>query len=128
MNDSYIAQDHLLALFEDPGVKVTIEQENLIEANLKAAVSQFRGNRRTDSANPDRDFGSQSSSSALSKYTVDLTPLAADEKIDPVICREGRIRQIVRILRRRSNNNLILVGEPGVGKTAVIQVCSFVFS
>ena len=51
MNDSYIVQDHLLTLFEDPGVKVIIEEANLIEANLKAAVSQFRGNRRTDLAN-----------------------------------------------------------------------------
>lgn len=134
MGDSYLGQDHLLlALFKDPSLKAIIEEANLTEVQLETAFNQFRGNRRIDSTIADRDFGPQSSSNlqpgfgALPKYVVDLTTRAGDGKIDPVIGRDDDIRRIAHILRRRTNNNPVLVGELGVGKAGVVEVCSTLF-
>ena len=122
MHDSYIAQDHLLlALIKDPVIQPIIKEAGLTEATLKTAIDQIRGNRRVDTKNAEQGFD------ALSKYAVDLTALAADSKIDPVIGRDHEIRRVVRILCRRTKNNPVLIGEPGVGKTAVVEVTSFFF-
>jgi ATP-dependent Clp protease ATP-binding subunit ClpB len=119
MHDSYIAQDHLLlALIKDPSIQPVIKEAGLTEATLKTAIDQIRGNRRVDTKNAEQGFD------ALSKYAVDLTALAADGKIDPVIGRDHEIRRVVRILCRRTKNNPVLIGEPGVGKTAVVEVCN----
>ena len=119
MHDSYIAQDHLLlALIQDPSIQPIIKEAGLTEAILKTAIGQIRGNRRVDTKNAEQGFD------ALSKYAVDLTALAADGKIDPVIGRDHEIRRVVRILCRRTKNNPVLIGEPGVGKTAVVEVCN----
>jgi len=123
MHDSYIAQDHLLlALIKDPSIQPVIKEAGLTEAALKTAISQIRGNRRVDTKNAEQGFD------ALSKYAVDLTALAADGKIDPVIGRDHEIRRVVRILCRRTKNNPVLIGEPGVGKTAVVEVCNVCLS
>ncbi|KAG7450522.1 uncharacterized protein BT62DRAFT_927802 [Guyanagaster necrorhizus] len=116
MNDSYIAQDHLLqALLKDPSIAPVIREAGLTEATLKTAIQQIRGNRRVESKNAEAGFD------ALHKYAVDLTALAEEGKIDPVIGRDNEIRRAIRILCRRTKNNPVLIGEPGVGKTSIAE-------
>lgn len=116
MHDSYIAQDHiLLALLKDPSISSVIKDAGLTEAALKTAIEQTRGNRRVESKNAEAGFD------ALQKYAVDLTALAEEGKIDPVIGRDNEIRRIIRILCRRTKNNPVLIGEPGVGKTSIAE-------
>ncbi|KAG1825937.1 P-loop containing nucleoside triphosphate hydrolase protein [Suillus subaureus] len=116
MHDSYIAQDHiLLALLKDPSVSSVIKDAGLTEAALKTAIEQTRGNRRVESKNAEAGFD------ALQRYAVDLTALAEEGKIDPVIGRDNEIRRIIRILCRRTKNNPVLIGEPGVGKTSIAE-------
>ncbi|KAJ1311502.1 hypothetical protein OPQ81_009989 [Rhizoctonia solani] len=116
MHDSYIAQDHLiLALIKDPGITSLLKEANLTPAAIKTAVQAVRGNRRVDSKNAEQGFD------ALTKYAVDLTALAEEGKLDPVIGRDNEIRRVVRILCRRTKNNPVLIGEPGVGKTAIAE-------
>ncbi|KAG1757568.1 P-loop containing nucleoside triphosphate hydrolase protein [Suillus lakei] len=116
MHDSYIAQDHiLLALLKDSSISSVIKDVGLTEAALKTAIEQTRGNRRVESKNAEAGFD------ALQKYAVDLTALAEEGKIDPVIGRDNEIRRIIRILCRRTKNNPVLIGEPGVGKTSIAE-------
>ncbi|THH11116.1 hypothetical protein EW145_g863 [Phellinidium pouzarii] len=116
MHDSYIAQDHLLlALLKDSSIASIIKEASLTEATLKTAIQQTRGDRRVDSKNAEQGFD------ALQKYAVDLTALAEEGKIDPVIGRDNEIRRAIRILCRRTKNNPVLIGEPGVGKTAIAE-------
>lgn len=116
MHDSYIAQDHiLLALIQDPSIATLLKENDLTEASLKTAIQQIRGNRRVESKTAEQGFD------ALQKYAVDLTALAEEGKIDPVIGRDDEIRRTIRILCRRTKNNPVLIGEPGVGKTAIIE-------
>ncbi|KAJ7293571.1 P-loop containing nucleoside triphosphate hydrolase protein [Mycena rebaudengoi] len=116
MHDSYIAQDHLLlALLKDSTIAAILKEANLTEATLKTAIEQIRGNRRVESKTAEQGFD------ALQKYAVDLTALAEEGKIDPVIGRDNEIRRVVRILCRRTKNNPVLIGEPGVGKTSIAE-------
>ncbi|KAG2159864.1 P-loop containing nucleoside triphosphate hydrolase protein [Suillus bovinus] len=116
MHDSYIAQDHIIiALLKDPSISSIIKEAGLTEAALKTAIEQTRGNRRVESKNAEAGFD------ALQKYAVDLTALAEEGKIDPVIGRDNEIRRIIRILCRRTKNNPVLIGEPGVGKTSIAE-------
>ncbi|KAG0708862.1 P-loop containing nucleoside triphosphate hydrolase protein [Suillus ampliporus] len=116
MHDSYIAQDHLiLALLKDPLMSSVVKEAGLTEAALKTAIEQTRGNRRVESKNAEAGFD------ALQKYAVDLTALAEEGKIDPVIGRDNEIRRVIRILCRRTKNNPVLIGEPGVGKTSIAE-------
>jgi ATP-dependent Clp protease ATP-binding subunit ClpB len=116
MHDTYIAQDHiLLALIKDPTISAQLKECGVTEASLKTAIQQVRGNRRVDSRNAEQGFD------ALQKYAVDLTALAEEGKIDPVIGRDNEIRRVIRILCRRTKNNPVLIGEPGVGKTAIAE-------
>ncbi|KZV77760.1 double Clp-N motif-containing protein, partial [Peniophora sp. CONT] len=116
MHDSYVAQDHiLLALIKAPSITPVLKEAGLTEATLKTAIEGIRGNRRVDSRNAEAGFD------ALNKYAVDLTALAEEGKIDPVIGRDNEIRRAIRILCRRTKNNPVLIGEPGVGKTAVVE-------
>ncbi|KAG8705467.1 hypothetical protein FRC08_001660 [Ceratobasidium sp. 394] len=116
MHDSYIAQDHLiLALIKDPAITAALKESSLTPAAIKTAVQQTRGNRRVESKNAEQGFD------ALTKYAVDLTALAEEGKIDPVIGRDNEIRRAIRILCRRTKNNPVLIGEPGVGKTAIAE-------
>lgn len=96
MHDSYIAQDHLLrALLKDPSIATVLKEAGLTEAALITAIDQIRGNRRVESKTAEQGFD------ALQKYAVDLTALAEEGKIDPVIGRDNEIRRVVRILCRR---------------------------
>ncbi|RKF59881.1 Heat shock protein hsp98 [Erysiphe neolycopersici] len=117
--DSFIAVDHLIiALTEDSMVQQALKEGNII--NMKVivdAVSQVRGTKRVDTktADTEEDFEN------LKKFTIDMTAMAREGKIDPVIGRDGEIRRVIRILSRRTKNNPVLIGEPGVGKTTVIE-------
>ncbi|KAI0961580.1 hypothetical protein AcV7_000647 [Taiwanofungus camphoratus] len=116
MHDSYIAQDHILAaLIKDSSITPVLKEAGLTEAALKTAIDQLRGNRRVESKNAEQGFD------ALQKYAVDLTGLAEEGKLDPVIGRDNEIRRVIRILCRRTKNNPVLIGEPGVGKSAIAE-------
>lgn len=96
MHDSYIAQDHLLrALVKDPSISSILKELGLTEASINTAIEQIRGNRRVDTKTAEQGFD------ALSKYAIDLTALAEEGKIDPVIGRDNEIRRAIRILCRR---------------------------
>ncbi|KAI0825114.1 P-loop containing nucleoside triphosphate hydrolase protein [Trametes gibbosa] len=116
MHDSYIAQDHILAaLIKDSSIQPVLKEAGLTEEVLKTAIDQIRGNRRVDSKNAEQGFD------ALNKYASDLTALAEEGKLDPVIGRDNEIRRAIRILCRRTKNNPVLIGEPGVGKSAIAE-------
>lgn len=117
--DSFIAVDHLIiALSEDPTVQAALKDGNIPNVKvLHDAVQQIRGTRRVDSKTADAEEEHEN----LKKFTIDMTALAREGKIDPVIGREEEIRRVVRILSRRTKNNPVLIGEPGVGKTTVVE-------
>ncbi|UKZ81254.1 Heat shock protein hsp98 [Trichoderma virens FT-333] len=117
--DTFIAVDHLItALSEDVGIQACLKEGNIPKPKLlQEAVTAIRGTRRVDSKNADTEQENEN----LAKFTIDMTALARDKKIDPVIGREEEIRRVVRILSRRTKNNPVLIGEPGVGKTTVVE-------
>ncbi|KAL6877988.1 P-loop containing nucleoside triphosphate hydrolase protein [Trichoderma longibrachiatum] len=117
--DTYIAIDHLItALAEDPGMQAVLKEGNIPKPKLlQEAIQAIRGTKRVDSKNAD----TESENENLAKFTIDMTALAREKKIDPVIGREEEIRRVVRILSRRTKNNPVLIGEPGVGKTTVVE-------
>ena len=117
MSDDYVATEHLLlalALVDGP-VRTALEQVGADEASLREAIAAVRGNRRVTSPEAESTY------EALEKYAVDLTGRAEDGKLDPVIGRDAEIRRVVQVLSRRTKNNPVLIGEPGVGKTAVVE-------
>lgn len=115
--DAYISTEmFLLALTEDKSSAGRIAKEaGLTRAALEAAIASVRGKDTAD--NPD----AESQRETLKKYTIDLTERARQGKLDPVIGRDDEIRRTMQILQRRSKNNPVLIGEPGVGKTAVVE-------
>ncbi|MBI3795086.1 MAG: AAA family ATPase [Nitrospinae bacterium] len=113
LKDEFISTEHLLlGLVEDPDVKKAVKLSK--EAILKTLES-VRGSQRVTDAEPEAKY------QALDKYAVDLTRLARAGKIDPVVGREEEIRRVMLILSRRTKNNPVLVGEPGTGKTAIVE-------
>jgi ATP-dependent Clp protease ATP-binding subunit ClpB len=117
--DSYIAVDHLItALANDPTIQKALAEANIPNTKLlQDAVQQIRGTRRVDSKTADAEEEHEN----LKKFTIDMTAMAREGKIDPVIGREEEIRRVIRILSRRTKNNPVLIGEPGVGKTTVVE-------
>lgn len=117
LGDAFVATEHLLialsAITSD--AKTILDDLGATTDKLVAAFNQARGSQRVTSA---EDEGSES---ALDKYSVDLTAKARDGKLDPVIGRDSEIRRVVQVLARRTKNNPVLIGEPGVGKTAVVE-------
>ena len=115
--DDYIATEHLvlaLLLVESPAATL-MRDAGLTEASLRDAVNAFRGNRKVTSPEAEATYES------LEKYAVDLTAKAEEGLLDPVIGRDNEIRRVVQVLSRRTKNNPVLIGEPGVGKTAVVE-------
>lgn len=92
-----------------------MKESGLAKTPLIQAVAQVRGNRRIDSRSADANY------EALSKYAIDLVEMAEQGKLDPCIGRDDEIRRVIRILCRRTKNNPVLIGEPGVGKTAIVE-------
>jgi ATP-dependent Clp protease ATP-binding subunit ClpB len=117
--DSYIAVDHLItALANDATIQKALADANIPNTKLlQDAVQQIRGTRRVDSKTADAEEEYEN----LKKFTIDMTAMAREGKIDPVIGREEEIRRVIRILSRRTKNNPVLIGDPGVGKTTVVE-------
>jgi ATP-dependent Clp protease ATP-binding subunit ClpB len=117
MEDEYVSTEHLLVgLAADGGEVATLLRNAGATADtLTEAFTQVRGNARVTSEDPEGTY------QALEKYGVDLTQQARDGKLDPVIGRDAEIRRVVQVLSRRTKNNPVLIGEPGVGKTAVVE-------
>ncbi|QIW96200.1 hypothetical protein AMS68_001718 [Peltaster fructicola] len=117
--DSYIAIDHLIqALAQDASIQKCLADSNIPKPSLiDNAIQQIRGTRRVDSKTADAEEEHEN----LKKFTIDMTAMAREGKIDPVIGREEEIRRVIRILSRRTKNNPVLIGEPGVGKTTVVE-------
>ena len=118
MRDEYVSVEHLfLALMEkaDSTVKPIFSSLNLSKADFLKALQEVRGSARVTSEDPESTYD------ALKKYGQDLVELARQNKLDPVIGRDSEIRNTIRILSRKSKNNPVLIGEPGVGKTAIAE-------
>ncbi|MDO9710676.1 ATP-dependent chaperone ClpB [Paracraurococcus lichenis] len=115
--DSFVAQDRLLvalAASDAPAGRI-LKQAGADAQRLEAAVADLRKGRKVDSQNAEQSFD------ALKKYARDLTDLARTGKLDPVIGRDEEIRRAIQVLARRTKNNPVLIGEPGVGKTAIVE-------
>ena len=118
MGDEYVSVEHLmLGLFARPDkrIKALLQQYGIVRENFLEALKQVRGNRRVDSETPEDTYD------VLAKYGQDLVQLARQHKLDPVIGRDEEIRNVIRILSRKTKNNPCLIGEPGVGKTAIAE-------
>jgi ATP-dependent Clp protease ATP-binding subunit ClpB len=117
MNDDYVATEHLLLALTvvDSPARTLLAEAGVSEANLREAVTAVRGSRRVTSPEAEATY------EALEKYAVDLTAGAEKGKLDPVIGRDAEIRRVIQVLSRRTKNNPVLIGEPGVGKTAVVE-------
>ena len=118
MKDEYVSVEHLLlALVDNPDRDLTelYKTYQVTRERILQALSQLRGNQRVTSDNPEDTYD------ALKKYGTDLVEQARQNKLDPVIGRDEEIRNVVRILSRKSKNNPVLIGEPGVGKTAIAE-------
>lgn len=116
MGDEYVTEEHLLlALSEAGSLKAAFVAAGTDTKKLKTALEALRAGERVTSPDAETLQGS------LSKFTIDLVDLARKGKIDPVIGREDEIRRTIQILSRRTKNNPVLIGDPGVGKTAIVE-------
>jgi ATP-dependent Clp protease ATP-binding subunit ClpB len=118
LGDEYVSTEHLLAGLAQVGgaVSQALKNAGATEQALVAAFPQVRGgDRRVTSPDPEEQY------KALEKYGVDLTARAREGKVDPVIGRDSEIRRVIQVLSRRTKNNPVLIGEPGVGKTAIVE-------
>jgi len=116
LKDSHVAVDHLLlALEDDKQVQTAFTKAGLTRDRLTATLTAVRGNKKVTSATAEQQYD------ALSKYAQDLVARAEDGKLDPVIGRDDEVRRVVQVLSRRTKNNPVLIGEPGVGKTAIVE-------
>jgi ATP-dependent Clp protease ATP-binding subunit ClpC len=118
LNDEYVGVEHLLiALTGDSGGPATqiIRSHGITTERLYGALQQIRGSRRVDQPDAESHYDS------LNRYATDVTRLAADGKLDPVIGRDTEIRRVLQILNRRTKNNPVIIGEAGVGKTAIAE-------
>jgi len=115
MKDDFVSAEHILLALTESSEKEILKQFGLTKDSILNALKDVRGNQRVTSQNPEDVF------QALQKYGRDLTAIARQGKLDPVIGRDEEIRRIIQILSRRTKNNPALIGEPGVGKTAVVE-------
>lgn len=118
MKDDFLSVEHLfLALIDTaaPTLKKLFQAYNITREAALNSLSQIRGSQRVTSDNPEETYD------ALKKYGFDLVERAKQHKLDPVIGRDDEIRNVIRILSRKTKNNPVLIGEPGVGKTAVVE-------
>jgi ATP-dependent Clp protease ATP-binding subunit ClpB len=117
MKDDYVSVEHLfLAILEkSQECKDILEQVGVTYRQVMDGLKEVRGNQRVTSNNPEDTF------QALDKYSRNLTEMAQQGKLDPVIGRDDEIRRIIQILSRRTKNNPVLIGDPGVGKTAIVE-------
>ncbi len=117
LKDSYVSTEHILLAMVETGGEVSdlLRKLNITKNNIYAVLKQIRGGRKADSQNAEGNY------QALEKYGKDLTEVARTGKLDPVIGRQEEIRRVIQVLSRRTKNNPVLIGEPGVGKTAIVE-------
>ena len=118
LTDEYVSVEHLfLAMIKNPNraIKELFREFGITRERFLQALSTVRGNQRVTSDNPEATYDT------LAKYGQDLVEKAREQKLDPVIGRDSEIRNVIRILSRKTKNNPVLIGEPGVGKTAVVE-------
>jgi ATP-dependent Clp protease ATP-binding subunit ClpB len=116
MRDEYTSTEHLLiALSEENSTRDALKRANINKETILKALSAIRGSQRVTSQDPESTYQS------LEKFGRDLTSMARQGKLDPVIGRDEEIRRVIQIISRRTKNNPVLVGEPGVGKTAIVE-------
>ena len=118
MGDEYVSVEHLflsMIRYPNPAIKEIFRQFGITRDRFLQVLSTVRGNQRVTSDNPEATYDT------LEKYGYDMVERARDQKLDPVIGRDSEIRNVVRILSRKTKNNPVLIGEPGVGKTAVVE-------
>jgi len=116
MKDEYTSAEHILhaMIDSDDDIAKLLKEQGLTRAKLDAAIKEVRGSQRITDQDPEGKY------QALEKYTRDITKAVKDGKIDPVIGRDEEIRRVMQVLSRRTKNNPVLIGEPGVGKTAIV--------
>ncbi|TAK34519.1 MAG: ATP-dependent chaperone ClpB, partial [Chloroflexota bacterium] len=119
LKDDYVSTEHLLIAMTDPQVNGAaasiLQSHGITRDRVYQALTQIRGAQRVTSQNPESTYQS------LERYGRDLTELARQGKLDPVIGRDDEIRRVIQVLSRRTKNNPVLIGEPGVGKTAIVE-------
>ena len=118
MQDEYVSVEHiLLGIINNPNAKIEsiLRNNSISKQSILSALKDVRGNTRVTSENPEETYD------VLNKYGQDLVELAKQNKLDPVIGRDSEIRNVIRILSRKTKNNPVLIGEPGVGKTAIAE-------
>ena len=118
MGDEYVSVEHLflsMLKYPSPGMQKIFKEFGITRERFLQALSTVRGNQRVVSDNPEATYDT------LNKYGTDLVEKAREQKLDPVIGRDAEIRNIIRILSRKTKNNPVLIGEPGVGKTAAVE-------
>jgi ATP-dependent Clp protease ATP-binding subunit ClpB len=119
LKDEYVSVEHLvLAMFDQPAsspIGKILRSLHIKQDDFLRSLTEVRGNQRVTSANPEATY------EALEKYGRDLTQLAQQNKLDPVVGRDAEIRRAIQVLSRRTKNNPVLIGEPGVGKTAIVE-------
>ena len=118
MGDEYVSVEHLflsMIRYPNPAIKEIFREYGITRDRFLQVLSTVRGNQRVVSDNPEATYDT------LEKYGYDMVERARDQKLDPVIGRDSEIRNVVRILSRKTKNNTVLIGEPGVGKTAVVE-------
>lgn len=118
LKDDYLSTEHIiiaLAEEKDSFAGKILSRHGFTRDNLLAALAEIRGNKRVTDENAEDKY------QALEKYSRDLTKLARDNRLDPVIGRDEEIRRVMQVLTRRTKNNPVLIGEPGVGKTAIVE-------
>ncbi len=116
LKDSFIGIEHiLLAMTEQTETAAFLNRYNITKDKVLKAMKDIRGNQKSDSANAEDAY------KALEKYSTDLTKAAKLGKLDPVIGRDEEVRRIIQVLNRKTKNNPVLIGEPGVGKTAIVE-------
>ena len=118
LGDAYVSTEHLLlALVEEKATtaRALLSAQNVSAADLRTALEAVRGSHRVTNQEPESQY------QALERYTRNLTDQARKGKLDPVIGRDEEIRRVMQVLSRRTKNNPVLIGEPGVGKTAIVE-------
>ncbi|MBR5305121.1 MAG: ATP-dependent chaperone ClpB [Candidatus Gastranaerophilales bacterium] len=118
MKDKFVSPEHILlaiSKMDDTDLKRITEKYQITENKILLAMKNIRGDKKVDNKNADEDY------KIIEKYSIDLTKLASEGKLDPVIGRDEEIRRIIQVLNRRSKNNPCLIGEAGVGKTAIVE-------
>jgi len=114
--DSFVAIDHLLlSCLDDNKISTALTKAGVTKDKISQAIKDVRGNRKITSRSAEQTY------EALTKYGIDLVSLAQEGKLDPVIGRDDEVRRVIQILSRRTKNNPVLIGEPGVGKTAIVE-------